>query len=79
MLVETPLETNAPASSSAAPGRARSKQDVPVLGRAGQNFRRNWVTTGFMLAFHIGGRAALFFFTWKALIAAVVSTSSPST
>ena len=26
----------------------------------------NWVTAGFMLAFHIGAIAALFFFTWKA-------------
>jgi fatty-acid desaturase len=71
MLVETPLETVTPASTPVA-ARARSKQDVPVLGRAGQNFRRNWVTTGFMLAFHIGAVAALFFFTWKALIAAVI-------
>src|SRR5678810_557101 len=28
----------------------------------------NWVTAGFMLAFHIGAVAALFFFTWKALL-----------
>src|SRR5580700_1748242 len=32
----------------------------------------NWTTTLFMLAFHIGAVAALFFFTWKGLIAAVV-------
>ena len=50
MLVETPPKTIpaiAPAPSAA---RTRSKQDVPVLGRAGQNFRRNWVTTSFMIA-----------------------------
>ena len=75
MLVETPTETIAtiaPAPTSAAAARARSKQEVPVLGRAGQNFGRNWVTTLFMLAFHIGAVAALFFFTWTGLIAAVV-------
>ena len=81
MLVETPpqdtpataasVATIAPAATPAA-ARARSKQDVPVLGRAGQNFGRNWVTTGFMLAFHVGAVAALFFFSWTALISAVV-------
>jgi fatty-acid desaturase len=32
----------------------------------------NWTTSFFMLAFHIGAVAALFFFTWKALALAVV-------
>src|ERR1700721_1359170 len=77
MLVETPLDetvaTITPASPPAAAARTRSKkEDVPVLGKAGQNFARNWTTTLFMLAFHIGAVAALFFFTWKGLIAAVV-------
>src|SRR5207249_11572732 len=31
-----------------------------------------WVTTLFMIAFHIGAFAALFFFTWKGLALAVV-------
>ena len=31
----------------------------------------NWVTAGFMSAFHIGAVAALFFFTWKALFVAM--------
>jgi stearoyl-CoA desaturase (delta-9 desaturase) len=39
----------------------------------------NWVTAGFMMAFHIGAVAALFFFTWKAFFVAAflwwVSTS----
>src|SRR6202789_4190516 len=76
MLVETPLDetvaTIAPASPPAAAARTRSKkEDGPVLAKAGQNFARNWTTTLFMLAFHIGAVAALFFFTWQALIAAV--------
>jgi fatty-acid desaturase len=32
----------------------------------------NWVTTLFMVVFHVGAIAALFFFTWKALVLAVV-------
>jgi stearoyl-CoA desaturase (delta-9 desaturase) len=32
----------------------------------------NWVTAGFMLMFHVGAIAAIFFFTWKALIVAAV-------
>ena len=31
----------------------------------------NWVTTFFMLAFHIGAIVALFFFSWKAVLMAV--------
>ena len=27
----------------------------------------NWITTGFMIAFHVGAIAALFMFSWKAL------------
>ena len=32
----------------------------------------NWVTTLFMVAFHIGAVAALFMFSWTALIVSVV-------
>jgi stearoyl-CoA desaturase (delta-9 desaturase) len=32
----------------------------------------NWTTSFFMLAFHVGAVAALFFFTWKALALAIV-------
>jgi fatty-acid desaturase len=32
----------------------------------------NWITTCFMVAFHLGAVTALFFFTWKALLLAVV-------
>ena len=31
----------------------------------------NWTTTLFMLAFHVGAIAALFFFTWKGLALAL--------
>ncbi len=60
----------APAS---APATKRSRPDeVPMLGRATQDYKRNWVTTIFMLAFHVGAVAALFMFSWKGLGAAVV-------
>ena len=32
-----------------------------------QDKRINWITSGFMVAFHIGAIAALFMFSWKAL------------
>jgi sn-1 stearoyl-lipid 9-desaturase len=32
----------------------------------------NWITMFFMVAFHVGAVAALFFFTWKGLLLAVV-------
>ena len=32
----------------------------------------NWITASFMIAFHIGAVAALFFFTWKALFVAML-------
>ena len=32
----------------------------------------NWVTASFMMLFHVGAIAALFFFTWKAFLVAVV-------
>ena len=31
----------------------------------------NWITAAFMAAFHVGAVAALFFFTWKALLVAI--------
>jgi stearoyl-CoA desaturase (delta-9 desaturase) len=46
-----------------------SSQDPPTrLANSGIN----WVTTFFMTAFHIGAIAALFFFTWKAFLIAIV-------
>lgn len=44
---------------------------MPKLGRKHQH-GMNWFTTVFMIIFHAGAIAALFFFTWKALICALV-------
>ena len=33
----------------------------------------NWITASFMIAFHVGAIAALFFFSWKGLFTAAVS------
>ena len=45
---------------------------APVLGRSTQSDKMNWPSTIVFSIFHIGAIAALFFFTWKALICAVV-------
>ena len=34
----------------------------------------NWITAFFMIVFHLGAVAALFFFTWKGLVVAIVLT-----
>jgi hypothetical protein len=36
----------------------------------------NWHTAAFMALFHIGAVAALFMFSWKALVAAIVPGGS---
>ena len=35
------------------------------------NKRVNWITSSFMIAFHIGAVAALFMFTWPAFFTAL--------
>ncbi len=47
------------------------KQDLQ-MGREFQEGRINWITSLFMGAFHVGAIAALFFFSWKNLAAAVI-------
>src|SRR5207245_10493003 len=42
---------------------------IEALERTRHDDQINWVTAGFMALFHAGAIAALFFFTWKALIA----------
>ena len=43
--------------------------DLQALKRRQPNETEvNWVTTGFMVAFHLGAIAALFFFSWKAVL-----------
>ena len=46
-------------------------QEPPIRKFAGDS-EINWVTASFMAAFHIGAIAALFFFSWKALLVAIV-------
>jgi fatty-acid desaturase len=48
------------------------KQDLG-FGREYDDGRVNWITTSFMIVFHIGAIAALFFFSWKNLAAAVIT------
>ena len=43
-----------------------------ALSRAAQTLSVNWLVLGFMIIFHLGAIAALFFFSWSALVAAVI-------
>jgi fatty-acid desaturase len=45
---------------------------LEVLERKRDDDQINWITAGFMMAFHVGAIAAFFFFSWKAIIAASV-------
>ncbi len=67
-LLEEPLQ----AEAGKAPQRYVPKPDVPTLGRAAQGGKTSWITAVFMVAFHIGAIAALFFFSWGAFLTAVV-------
>ncbi len=45
--------------------------DLTVLNRKqAANDEVNWITAGFMMMFHVGAVAAIFFFTWKAFFVA---------
>ncbi len=57
-----------PASSA----RDQKSSPLPALGRAAQSGTLSGITTLFMVIFHIGAIAALFMFTWKALICSIV-------
>src|ERR1700749_898905 len=67
-LLEEPLVDESPKTSQ----RYSPKTDVPTLGRAAQGGKMSWITAIFMVAFHIGAIAALFFFSWQAVLAAAV-------
>src|ERR1700733_10377843 len=67
-LLEEPLVAESPQT----PQRNSPKTDVPTLGRAAQSGKLSWITAIFMAAFHVGAIAALFFFSWKAVLVAAV-------
>ena len=48
------------------------KRKARVLGRAAQSGTLSTITIIFMVLFHIGAVAALFMFSWKALICSIV-------
>ena len=50
----------------------KSKLGITALSRDAQTSSMNWLIFGFMLLFHLGAIAALFFFTWSALVVAVI-------
>jgi fatty-acid desaturase len=49
-----------------------SAKPMPKLGRKEQSGRISVITTIFMVIFHVGAIAALFMFTWKALILSAI-------
>jgi stearoyl-CoA desaturase (delta-9 desaturase) len=53
------------------PAPAKPKPGILALSRAAQTLSVNWLVLGFMLLFHLCAIAALFFFSWSALIVAV--------
>lgn len=53
-------------------GPQRNEPKIPRLGRAAQGGTLSAITTIFMVIFHLGAVAALFMFSWKALICAAV-------
>jgi len=67
-LLEEPLV----AESEKPTQRYAPKVEVPTLGRAAQSGKTSWITAVFMVAFHIGAIAALFFFSWGAVITAAI-------
>jgi stearoyl-CoA desaturase (delta-9 desaturase) len=60
-----------PAPAFKADARIDPRMDVR-MGRKHNETNLNWITTIFMALFHVLAVVALFFFTWPALIAAVV-------
>jgi fatty-acid desaturase len=50
---------------------ADAAADSLPLSRRAQMLSWNWLVSGFMLLFHLGAIAALFFFSWPALIVAI--------
>ena len=57
------------------PRAAELLQAAPSLEilkkKAKTNDEVNWITAGFMIAFHVGAIAALFFFSWKLVLLAI--------
>ena len=73
-----PLETieeilpAASATSATVKGAARTESKIPALGRKAQSGTWSTITVIFMVLFHVGAVAALFMFSWKALICSAV-------
>src|SRR5277367_5811097 len=66
--VESPVSRN---SRIVAPNRAPVGEEVR-MGREANEGGINWVTAGFIGAFHVGAVAALFYFSWSRLAVAAV-------
>ena len=73
-----PVETIEKTLSIASPtptnlkGAVRTESKIPALGRKAQSGTLSTITVIFMVLFHVGAVAALFMFSWKALICSAV-------
>lgn len=67
-----PAEPPSVASQPRFVARAHPAKELPKLGREHQGGSVSWITTIFMVIFHVLAVTALFFFSWKGLAAAVV-------
>jgi fatty-acid desaturase len=65
----SPLPTGQCHPIELTPGKP--KPAMLALSRDAQTLSLNWLILGFMVLFHVGAIAALFFFSWSALIVAV--------
>jgi fatty-acid desaturase len=77
LLEPTSTETESTAASAATTAHSqlktpRQNTNIPTLGRQTQTGKLNWLTIIFMAIFHAGAIAALFFFSWKALIVSAI-------
>jgi fatty-acid desaturase len=70
-LLEELEEETAPPATVETERVPQAGRPVATMGR-GPEAGINWITTGFMIAFHAGAVAALFMFSWKALAVAAV-------
>ncbi len=59
-------------STVATPGAKVAAREELRMGREANDGNINWVTAGFIAAFHVGAIAALFCFSWQRLLVAVV-------
>ena len=70
--VEDPQVITVSTAKASNKPRFAASPETPTLGRMHQGGSISWVTTSFMALFHVLAIAALFFFSWAGLFAAII-------